>query len=122
MEIEIRQYGSDTCAPCAAIRQKLEKWQQDHPEVTYRYLPIEEYLEEAAQKGILSVPTVIVTIDGAETARESGYFSLDELLFRLEQYMKMTEKTEMTIRTATMDDTDKFEHGDVAWNQMRLTF
>lgn len=88
----------------------------------YRYLPIEEYLKEAAQKGILSVPTVIVTIDGAETARESGYFSLDELLVRLEQYMKMTEKTEMTIRTATMDDTDKFEHGDVAWNQMRLTF
>ena len=122
MKIEIRQYGSDTCAPCAAIRQKLEKWQQDHPEEIYRYLPIEEYLEEAAQKGILSVPTVIVTIDGAETARESGYFSLGELLFRLEQYMKMTEKTEMTIRTATMDDTDKFEHGDVAWNQMRLTF
>ena len=90
--------------------------------MTYRYLPIEEYLEEAAQKGILSVPTVIVTIDGVETARESGYFSLDELLFRLEQYMKMTEKTEMTIRTATMDDTDKFEHDDVAWNQMRVTF
>ena len=56
MRIEVKQYGSETCAPCVAIRRKLEEWQRAHPMVNYSYLPIEDHQEEAAQKGILSVP------------------------------------------------------------------
>ena len=55
----------------------------------------EDHQEEAAQKGILSVPTVIAEIDGTEVARESGYFSLDKMLARLERYMKMAGETEL---------------------------
>ena len=95
MTTEIKQYGAETCAPCVAIRRKLEEWQQAHPTVIYRYLPIEDYQEEAAQKGILSVPTVIAVIDGTEVAREAGYFSLDKMLTRLERYMKMAGETEL---------------------------
>ena len=95
MRIEVKQYGSETCAPCVAIRRKLEEWQQAHPTVNYSYLPIEDHQEEAAQKGILSVPTVIAVIDGTEVARESGYFSLDKMLARLERYMKMAGETEL---------------------------
>lgn len=92
--IELIQYGSETCAPCIAIRHRIEKWQQAHPEIIFNYLPIEEHLEEAAQKGILSVPTVIAIIDGTEVVRKSGYFSLDEILTRLERYIEMMEKPE----------------------------
>ena len=95
MRIEVKQYGSETCAPCVAIRRKLEEWQRAHPMVNYSYLPIEDHQEEAAQKGILSVPTVIAEIDGTEVARESGYFSLDKMLARLERYMKMAGETEL---------------------------
>ena len=95
MRIEVKQYGSETCAPCVAIRRKLEEWQRAHPTVNYSYLPIEDHQEEAAQKGILSVPTVIAEIDGTEVARESGYFSLDKMLARLERYMKMAGETEL---------------------------
>ena len=95
MRIEVKQYGSETCAPCVAIRRKLEEWQRAHPTVNYSYLPIEDHQEEAAQRGILSVPTVIAVIDGTEVARESGYFSLDKMLARLERYMKMAGETEL---------------------------
>ena len=95
MRIEVKQYGSETCAPCVAIRRKLEEWQRAHPTVNYSYLPIEDHQEEAAQKGILSVPTVIAVIDGTEVVRESGYFSLDKMLARLERYMKMAGETEL---------------------------
>lgn len=95
MRIEVKQYGSETCAPCVAIRRKLEEWQRAHPTVNYSYLPIEVHQEEAAQKGILSVPTVIAEIDGTEVARESGYFSLDKMLARLERYMEMAGETEL---------------------------
>ena len=95
MRIEVKQYGSETCAPCVAIRRKLEEWQRVHPTVNYSYFPIEDHQEEAAQKGILSVPTVIAEIDGTEVARESGYFSLDKMLARLERYMKMAGETEL---------------------------
>lgn len=94
MTIEIKQYGSETCAPCVAIRRKLEEWQRAHPTAIYRYLPIEDHQEEAAQKGILSVPTVIAVIDGTEVAREAGHFSLDKMFTRLERYMKMAGETE----------------------------
>lgn len=94
MRIEVEQYGAETCAPCVAIRRKLEEWQQAHPTVIYRYLPIEDHQEEAAQKGILSVPTVIAVIDGTEVTREAGYFSLDKMLTRLERYMKMAGEAE----------------------------
>ena len=91
MRIEVKQYGSETCAPCVAIRRKLEEWQRAHPTVNYSYLPIEDHQEEAAQKGILSVPTVVAVM---EVARESGYFSLDKMLARLERYMKMAGEAE----------------------------
>ena len=94
MTVEIKQYGAETCAPCVAIRRKLEEWQQAHPTVIYRYLPIEDHQEEAAQKGILSVPTVIAVIDGTEVAREAGYFSLDKMLAQLERYMNMARETD----------------------------
>lgn len=41
------------------------------------------------QMGIFSAPAVAVYMDGVLVARESGYFSLDDVLGRLEWYMEM---------------------------------
>ncbi|MBQ9066366.1 MAG: thioredoxin family protein [Clostridia bacterium] len=87
--ITIIQYGSETCAPCRAIRQRITHWQQSHPDITYQYLPLEDHLEEAAQQGIFTVPTVLVTADGREIARESGYFSLTGILQQIERFQSL---------------------------------
>ena len=50
------------------------------------YIPIEDNIELAAQNGILSTPTVEVYIEGKLFIQRSGYFSLDEILNKVEKY------------------------------------
>ncbi len=83
----ILQFGTATCAPCTAIRRKLDQWGARHPDVQLRYIPIEAYPELAAQEGILSAPTVCVYIAGKLTLQKAGYFSLEELLQKTERYL-----------------------------------
>ena len=54
-----------------------------------RYVDITTHLGECAQMGIFSAPTVMMFMDGQMIARESGYFSLDEMLRRMERSLKM---------------------------------
>ena len=85
----ILQFGSEDCNPCHAIRHRLEKWLEKWPEVVARYVDITTHLGECAQMGIFSAPTVMMFMDGQMIARESGYFSLDEMLRRMERSLKM---------------------------------
>ena len=85
----ILQFGSEDCNPCHAIRHRLEKWLEERPEVVARYVDITTHLEECAQMGIFSAPTVMMFMDGQMIARESGYFSLDEMLHRMERSLNM---------------------------------
>ncbi len=83
----ILQFGTAACAPCAAIRLKLDRWGREHPEVLMRYISVEDHPMIAAQRGILSAPTVCLYILGKKALQESGYFSLDEFLDRTEKYL-----------------------------------
>ncbi len=83
----ILQFGTDSCGPCHAIWHKLEDWSESHTDVAVVYIPIETYLEQAVQMGILSSPTVLTYIDGKLFQKESGYFSLEKILDRLEYLM-----------------------------------
>ena len=83
------QFGDDSCGPCHAIRYKLDRWLEDHGEVLARYVNIGEHLALCSQMGVFSVPTIIVYMDGQVAAKESGYFSLDALLERVERYLEM---------------------------------
>ena len=67
----ILQFGEDICGPCHSIRSKLDKWL------------------ETSQMGIFSAPTVIVYVEGQVAAKESGYFSLDAFLERIERYLDL---------------------------------
>lgn len=85
----ILQFGSSSCAPCTAIRQRIGKWMQEYPMVSYRYISIDDNPEIAAEYNIFSVPAVLVFIDGKLSICESGYFSLDDVLNRTERYIAL---------------------------------
>ena len=87
----ILQFGDESCGPCFALRERIEKWLEAHPDAEGRYVAIRDHLEASAQFGILSVPTVAAYVCGKEVARESGYFSLDKILERIERYAEMIE-------------------------------
>ena len=78
--ITIIQYGAATCMPCHSIKNKITTWQENHKYVAAYYISLEENMEIAAQRGILSAPTVEVYIKGKLSIQKSGYFSLDEIL------------------------------------------
>ncbi|MCR4903017.1 MAG: thioredoxin family protein [Butyrivibrio sp.] len=90
-KILILQFGTSTCAPCAAIKEKIDIWSVDKKIVNSRYVSIEEYPEIAAEQGIFSAPTVLVFVEGKLTIREAGYFSLEEIFMRIERYSNILQ-------------------------------
>lgn len=88
-DVLLLQFGEEMCAPCRAIRLKLDRWLSERPEVQARYVDIPSHMEESAQMGIFSAPAVMAFLDGQMAVRESGYFSVDNLLARLDRYLKI---------------------------------
>lgn len=80
----IFQFGTENCAPCKSIFHKLDIWSRNHENVVMRYIPIEKYTELSAQMGVLSSPAVLSFTYGKLFISKSGYFSLDEILHRME--------------------------------------
>lgn len=90
--ILILQFGSESCAPCHALRCKLDAFCQNHKKVTGRYVPIEEFKKLAAQESVFTVPTILVYVQGRLALQESGFFSLESLLQRIERYIDLLEE------------------------------
>ena len=85
----VLHFGDESCGSCLALRVRIEKWLETHPGAVGRYIPIRDNMELSAQMGILTVPTVAAYVCGKEVARESGYFSLDQILERIDRYADM---------------------------------
>lgn len=85
----IVKFGAQTCAPCHTIQQKIAAWCAQYNEVEYLYIPIEKFGELAAQASVFVVPTVQVYVEGKMMAQESGYFSLDMMLEKVQQYLDL---------------------------------
>ncbi len=83
------QFGTESCAPCKAIRQRIDDWTEEHPSVGALYISIEDFPRLAAQLGVYSAPAVFLYVEGNLTARESGYFSLNAVLAQGERYLGM---------------------------------
>ncbi len=83
----ILQIGTETCMPCHALTKRLKEWGKDYPQVCIIYISMETYVKETAQMNIMSVPTILTYIEGKLFQRESGYFSLNQILARFEKFI-----------------------------------
>ena len=88
----IVQFGTELCGPCAAIRSKLEDWTTRNPAIHFLYVPLEEFSRLAAQEGIFTAPAVLIYVQGQLFLRESGCFSLEDMLSRLSRYCSILEE------------------------------
>ena len=82
-------FGSLSCHPCQALKTRLILWQKEHQQVMFQYLSVDEHTFLEAQHLVLSVPTIVVYINGQETLRQTGYFSLDTMLKKVERYLEI---------------------------------
>ena len=85
------QFGSDDCAPCKAIREKLDRWSAGRPGTFCLYAGLENFPALAAQEGIFTAPAVVIFAQGKKVMQEAGYFSLDALLRKAERCLEMME-------------------------------
>lgn len=70
------QFGAETCAPCLAIREKIETWRIEHQKIRYLYVPTEQFPALCAQESVFSVPTIFVYAEGRLTLREKRQASM----------------------------------------------
>ncbi len=85
-QILLLQFGSESCAPCKALQNRIKTWNQEHPAVCHAYMTVDELPELCAQIGVFTVPTIFVYVDGKLSLQQSGYFSLDQVLDQIEKY------------------------------------
>ena len=86
-------FSGEFCNVCYALRPKVkELFDAEFPEIKQIYLDAENHRDIASHFQVLSVPTMIVFMDGREFAREGRSVSLHQLSEQLKRpYKMMTE-------------------------------
>ena len=60
------------CGPCRAMAPVVDKLAEEHPEVRFGKVNVDEESELASQFGIFSIPTFLVVKDGKVQAQTAG--------------------------------------------------
>ena len=84
-------FGSQACAPCKALKEKIIVWSGTHPQVFTGYISIDNDISLAAQENILGAPAILVFVEGKEAIRKIGYFSLEEVFIALDRYISYSD-------------------------------
>ena len=84
-------FGSESCAPCKALKEKITVWSGTHPQVFTGYVSIDNNISLAAQENILGSPAILIFVEGKEAIRKIGYFSLEEVFTALDRYISYSE-------------------------------
>ncbi len=78
-ETVLLDFFADWCGPCRMLAPVLEAFAEAHPEVKVCKINVDEEAQLAAMHGIVSIPTLIVYRNGAETARTVGLSTKEEI-------------------------------------------
>lgn len=79
-------FSGEYCNVCHALRPKVkELFNTKFPQLKQIYLDAEEYREISSHYQVLSLPTMIVFMDGREFAREGRTVSLHQLSEKLKR-------------------------------------
>ena len=84
-------FGSESCAPCKALKEKIVLWSSSHAQVLTNYVSIDNNISLAAQENIFGAPAILVFVEGKEAIRKIGYFSLEEVFTALDRYISYSD-------------------------------
>ena len=87
----VLEFGMETCGPCKSLKEKLDKWGESHEDVFIRYIPVEENLKLALELKFTQTPIIQVFVDGKLFIQESGIFSMEETIDRMERLLDIAD-------------------------------
>ncbi|CAA6799098.1 MAG: thioredoxin-like [uncultured Sulfurovum sp.] len=77
-------FSGEHCNVCHALRPKFkELFDTEFPEIKQIFLDAQEYATIAAEYEVLSLPTILVFLDGREFVREGRTVSMHQLQEKL---------------------------------------
>ncbi|MDZ7742029.1 MAG: thioredoxin family protein [Bacteroidota bacterium] len=75
----ILYFYNDDCAPCLALRPKVEKFLISYPGIVLRYINSKKMPELNAEYNVYANPLIILYLQGKESTRFSKYVSTGQL-------------------------------------------
>lgn len=80
-EIGVMLYFSgESCSVCHALRPKIKTlFNEKFPKIIQIHFDAKESIDVASHFGVLSIPTILVFLDGKESVREGRSVSLNQL-------------------------------------------
>jgi len=70
--LTVKRYTATWCGPCKQLAPAFDALRSEMPEVQFQTIDVDQNRDEALEKGISSVPTVIFEKDGQQVYRFSG--------------------------------------------------
>ena len=70
--VKVKRYTATWCGPCKQLAPVFEELKNEITNVTFETIDVDENREAAIERGISSVPTVILEKDGQQVYRFSG--------------------------------------------------
>lgn len=83
-------FWAEWCAPCKMLKRTLESVEEEHGDaVSIVTVDVDAEIELAGEFAILSIPTMILFVDGREALRMTGAKNKPALLYELGQVLKL---------------------------------
>jgi len=85
-KIAVVDFWAPWCMPCLALEPVIKEIDKKMPEVAFGKLNVDENVELAKKYGIMSIPTIIIFVNGMEVDRIIGIASEEEIVDRISSY------------------------------------
>ncbi|HEC88840.1 MAG TPA: thioredoxin [Thermoplasmata archaeon] len=84
--IMVIDFWASWCMPCLALKPVIEEIEKEMKEIKFGSVNVDENIELARRFGVISIPTLIILINGKEEDRMVGYLPKEEIKDKLEYY------------------------------------
>jgi thioredoxin 1 len=76
---KILHFTADWCAPCKVLKPIIEDFIKDNPGIEYQQVNVDVDFDIANEYSVMSIPTLVLLVDGDLRARHTGILSTDGL-------------------------------------------
>lgn len=82
------EFGAVWCGPCRRVEPEMEMVAETlEGKVTIAKLDVDECADITTRYGVMSVPTILLFIDGEVSQRMSGMLTRDKIMSKIEAYL-----------------------------------